>query len=33
MPLLEGTNGVEKMSKSLDNYVGISEPRRPYSGN
>ncbi|TMH52686.1 MAG: tyrosine--tRNA ligase [Betaproteobacteria bacterium] len=26
MPLLEGTNGVEKMSKSLDNYVGISEP-------
>jgi tyrosyl-tRNA synthetase len=25
MPLLEGTNGVEKMSKSLDNYVGISE--------
>lgn len=26
MPLLEGINGVEKMSKSLDNYVGISEP-------
>ena len=26
MPLLEGTSGVEKMSKSLDNYVGISEP-------
>jgi len=26
MPLLEGTKGVEKMSKSLDNYVGISEP-------
>ena len=25
MPLLEGTSGVEKMSKSLDNYVGISE--------
>jgi len=25
MPLLEGINGVEKMSKSLDNYVGISE--------
>jgi len=25
MPLLEGTKGVEKMSKSLDNYVGISE--------
>jgi tyrosyl-tRNA synthetase len=26
MPLLEGLNGVEKMSKSLDNYVGITEP-------
>lgn len=26
MPLLEGTDGVEKMSKSLGNYVGISEP-------
>jgi len=26
MPLLEGTDGVNKMSKSLDNYVGISEP-------
>lgn len=26
MPILEGLNGVEKMSKSLDNYVGISEP-------
>ncbi len=26
MPLLEGTDGVSKMSKSLDNYVGISEP-------
>ncbi|MCR4655387.1 MAG: tyrosine--tRNA ligase [Lachnospiraceae bacterium] len=25
MPLLEGTDGVEKMSKSLGNYVGISE--------
>ncbi|MBD3413964.1 MAG: tyrosine--tRNA ligase [Candidatus Aminicenantes bacterium] len=25
MPLLEGTDGVEKMSKSLDNYIGISE--------
>ena len=25
-PLLEGTDGVEKMSKSLDNYVGITEP-------
>jgi tyrosyl-tRNA synthetase len=26
MPLLVGLDGVEKMSKSLDNYVGISEP-------
>jgi tyrosyl-tRNA synthetase len=25
MPLLEGTDGVDKMSKSLGNYVGISE--------
>jgi tyrosyl-tRNA synthetase len=25
MPILEGTDGVEKMSKSLDNYIGISE--------
>ena len=25
MPLLEGTDGVNKMSKSLDNYIGISE--------
>jgi tyrosyl-tRNA synthetase len=25
-PLLEGTDGVEKMSKSLGNYIGISEP-------
>jgi tyrosyl-tRNA synthetase len=25
-PLLEGTDGVQKMSKSLGNYVGISEP-------
>ena len=25
-PLLEGTDGVQKMSKSLDNYIGISEP-------
>ena len=25
MPLLEGTDGVEKMSKSLDNYIGIAE--------
>jgi tyrosyl-tRNA synthetase len=25
MPLLEGTDGVDKMSKSLGNYIGISE--------
>jgi tyrosyl-tRNA synthetase len=25
-PVLEGTDGVEKMSKSLDNYIGITEP-------
>ncbi len=25
MPLLEGTNGVQKMSKSLGNYIGIDE--------
>ncbi|MFC1767648.1 tyrosine--tRNA ligase [Candidatus Margulisiibacteriota bacterium] len=26
MPLLEGTDGVQKMSKSLNNYIGITEP-------
>jgi len=26
MPLLEGTDGVEKMSKSKNNYIGITEP-------
>src|SRR5918996_5181723 len=25
-PLLEGTDGVQKMSKSLGNYIGITEP-------
>jgi tyrosyl-tRNA synthetase len=25
-PLLEGLDGVEKMSKSLDNYIGVDEP-------
>ena len=25
-PLLEGTDGVDKMSKSLDNYIGVNEP-------
>ncbi len=26
MPLLEGLDGVEKMSKSLGNYIGVNEP-------
>jgi tyrosyl-tRNA synthetase len=26
MPILEGTDGREKMSKSLDNYIGLTEP-------
>ncbi len=26
MPILEGLDGVQKMSKSLDNYIGIEEP-------
>ena len=26
MPLLPGTEGIQKMSKSLDNYIGIEEP-------
>lgn len=26
MPIIEGTDGVQKMSKSLGNYIGISEP-------
>ena len=31
LPLLLGTDGVEKMSKSLDNYIGINEtPREIY---
>jgi tyrosyl-tRNA synthetase len=32
MPLLEGLDGVNKMSKSLDNYVGIDEPPRDIFG-
>ena len=32
MPLLEGTDGVEKMSKSLGNYIGISEPAQEIFG-
>jgi tyrosyl-tRNA synthetase len=26
LPILPGTDGVERMSKTLDNYVGVSEP-------
>ncbi len=26
LPLLEGTDGIRKMSKSLDNYIGLTEP-------
>ena len=29
MPLLEGLDGVNKMSKSLGNYIGIAEPAGP----
>ncbi|NJD25768.1 MAG: tyrosine--tRNA ligase [Betaproteobacteria bacterium] len=32
MPLLEGTDGVNKMSKSLGNYIGISEGPREIFG-
>ena len=32
MPLLEGTDGVQKMSKSLGNYIGISEPPQEIFG-
>jgi tyrosyl-tRNA synthetase len=32
MPLLEGTDGVEKMSKSLGNYIGIAEPAKEIFG-
>ena len=32
MPLLEGTDGVKKMSKSLGNYIGISEPPKEIFG-
>jgi tyrosyl-tRNA synthetase len=28
-PLLEGTDGVEKMSKSLDNYIGVTDAPEP----
>lgn len=32
MPLLEGLDGVKKMSKSLGNYVGIDEPAKEIFG-
>ncbi len=32
MPLLEGLDGVNKMSKSLNNYVGIQEPAKEQFG-
>ena len=32
MPLLVGTDGTEKMSKSYDNYIGIDEPAKEIYG-
>ena len=32
MPLLEGTDGVQKMSKSYGNYIGINEPAKDIFG-
>ena len=32
MPILEGLDGVQKMSKSLGNYIGIEEPARDMFG-
>jgi tyrosyl-tRNA synthetase len=32
LPLIEGLDGVQKMSKSLNNYVGINEPARDMYG-
>lgn len=32
VPLLEGLDGVKKMSKSLDNYIGIDEPANEIFG-
>src|SRR5215212_9364864 len=31
-PLLEGTDGIQKMSKSLNNYIGINEPPQEIFG-
>ncbi|HRE32714.1 MAG TPA: tyrosine--tRNA ligase, partial [Candidatus Berkiella sp.] len=33
MPLLEGLDGVKKMSKSLDNYIGITDASNDMFGN
>lgn len=32
MPIIPGTDGKQKMSKSLDNYIGISEPAKEIYG-
>ncbi len=32
MPLLEGIDGINKMSKSLNNYVGVAEPAKEQFG-
>src|SRR5207237_5983914 len=32
MPLLEGLDGIQKMSKSLGNYIGINEPHEEMLG-
>ncbi|HLP28520.1 MAG TPA: tyrosine--tRNA ligase [Candidatus Didemnitutus sp.] len=32
MPILEGTDGVEKMSKSLDNYIGLTDSPKDMFG-
>lgn len=32
LPLIEGLDGVQKMSKSLNNYVGVDEPAREMFG-
>ncbi len=32
MPILEGLDGVQKMSKTLDNYIGITEPPQEMFG-
>ncbi len=32
MPLLEGLDGIQKMSKSYDNYIGVTEPAKDMFG-